>query len=79
MSEKFQAFAYNSKTVWCSYIKFWQQFEATDLHVRIKFWGNWLSDFSFNTQKPPRKFGVKAVSFKNGLSTTKNISRGYMS
>ena len=60
MSAKFRTFAYNSRAVWCSYMKFWQQFETIDLHVRIKFWGNWLRDFGFRNQKPPRKFGVKS-------------------
>ena len=27
-SAKFQTFAYNSRTVWSSYMKFWQQFET---------------------------------------------------
>ena len=47
MSARFQAFAYNSRTIWSSYMKFWQQFETIDLHVRIKFWCNWLRDFCF--------------------------------
>ena len=31
-SAKFQTFAYNSRTVWCSYMKFWQQFEINELY-----------------------------------------------
>ena len=60
MSAKLQIFAYNSRTIWSSCMKFWQQFETIDLHVRIKFWGNWLRGFGFRTQKPPSKFGVKS-------------------
>ena len=62
-SAKFQTFAYNSRTNWSSYMKFWQQFEINELYVCTKFRGNRLRDFGFRTRKPPRKFGVK-----NGLS-----------
>ena len=62
-SAKFQTFAYNSRTVWSSYMKFWQQFEINELYVCIKFRGNRSRDFGFRTRKPPQKFGVK-----NGLS-----------
>ena len=78
-SAKFQAFAYNSRTVWSSYMKFLQQFEINELHVCTKFRGNRSRDFGFRTRKPPRKFGVKSGLVKNGLSTAKNISWGYMS
>ena len=59
-SAKFQTFAYNSITVRTSYMKFWQQLEINELHVRTKFGGNMSSDLSFRTRKPPRKFGVKS-------------------
>ena len=56
----FQTFAYNSKTVRSSYMKFWQQFEINELYVCTKFWGNKSRDFGFRTRKPARKFGVKS-------------------
>ena len=59
-SAKFQTFAYNSRTVWSSYMKFGQQFEINELYVCTKFRGNRLRDFGFRTRKPPRKFGVKS-------------------
>ena len=59
-SEKFQTFAYNSRTVGSSYMKFGQQFEINELYVSTKFRGNRSRDFSFRTRKPPRKFGVKS-------------------
>ena len=59
-SAKFQTFAYNSRTVWSSYMKFWQQLEINELHVCTKFRGNRSRDFSFRIRKPPRKFGVKS-------------------
>ena len=59
MSAKFLTFPYNSRSVWSSYMKFWQQFEITDLHVCTKFWGNRWRDFGFRTRKPLRKFGAK--------------------
>ena len=59
-SAKFQTFAYNSRTVWSSYMKFGQQFESNELHVCTKFRGNRSRDFGFRTRKPPRKFGVKS-------------------
>ena len=62
-SAKFQTFAYNSRTVWSSYMKFWQQFESNKLYVCTKFRGNRSRDFNLRTRKPPRKFGVK-----NGLN-----------
>ena len=59
-SAKFQTFAYNSRTVWSSYMKFWQQFENNELYVCIKFRGNRSCDFGFRARKPSRKFGVKS-------------------
>ena len=59
-SAKFQTFAYNSRTVGSSYIKFGQQFEINELYVCTKFRGNRLRDFGFRTRKPPQKFGVKS-------------------
>ena len=59
-SAKFQTFAYNSRTIWSSYMKFGQQFEINELYVCTKIRGNTLRDFSFRTQKPHRKFGVKS-------------------
>ena len=58
-SAKFQTFAYNSRTVGSSYMKFWQQFEINDLYICTQFRGNRSRDFGFRTRKPPRKFGVK--------------------
>ena len=59
-SAKFQTFAYNSRTVGSSYVKFGQQFEINELYVCTKFRGNTSRDFGFRTRKPPRKFGVKS-------------------
>ena len=59
-SAKFQTFAYNSRTVGSSYMKFGQQFEINELYVCTKFRGNRSRDFDFRTRKPPRKFGVKS-------------------
>ena len=78
-SAKFRTFAYNSRTVWSSYMKFGQQFEINELYVCTQFRGNRLCDFGFRTRKPPRKFGVKSSLSQNGLSTAKNISYGCMS
>ena len=75
---KFQTFAYNSRTVWSSVMKFWQQFEINELYVCTKFRGNRSRDFGFRTRKPSRKFGVKSRLSQNGLSTAKNISYGGM-
>ena len=74
-SAKFQTFAYNSRTVWSSYMKFWQLFEINKLYVCTQFRGNRLRDLNFRTRKPPRKFGVKRVSVKNGVSTAKIFHR----
>ena len=57
---KFQTFAYNSKTVGSSCMKFWQQFEINELQVFTKFRGNRSRDFGFRTREPPHKFGVKS-------------------
>ena len=59
-SAKFQTFAYNSRTVEPSYMKFGQQFEINELYVCTKFRGNRSRDFGFRIQKPARKFGVKS-------------------
>ena len=59
-SAKFQTFAYNSRTVEPSYMKFGQQLEINELYVCTKFRGNRSRDFGFRTQKPARKFGVKS-------------------
>ena len=59
-SAKFQTFAYNSKTVWSSYVKFGQQFEINELYICNKFRGNRSRDFGFRIRKPLRKFGVKS-------------------
>ena len=59
-SAKFQTFAYNSRTVWSNYMKFWQQLEINELRVCTKFRGNRTRDFSFRTRKTPCKFGVKS-------------------
>ena len=59
-SAKFQTFAYNSRTIWSSYMKFWHQFEINELYVCTKFRGNRSRDFGFRTQKPPRKFSVES-------------------
>ena len=58
-SAKFQTFAYNSRTIGFSYMKFGQQFEINELYVCTIFRSNRSRDFGFRTQKPPRKFGVK--------------------
>ena len=60
MSAKFQTFAYNSRTVGSSYMKFGQQLEINELYVCTKFRGNRSRDFGFRTRKPPPKFGVKS-------------------
>ena len=57
---KFQTFAYNSRTVGSSNMKFGQQFEINELYVCTKFRGNRSRNFGFRTRKPPRKFGVKS-------------------
>ena len=59
-SAKLQTFAYNSRTVGPSYMKFGQQFEINELYVCTKFWDNRSHYFGFRTRKPPRKLGVKS-------------------
>ena len=71
MSAKFPTFAYNSRTVWSRYMKFWQQFKIIDLYVSINFFGNWSRDFGLRTQKPPQKFGVKSDLFQKRLKYVK--------
>ena len=73
-SAKFQTFAYNSKTVWCSYIKIQQQFEISEVYVSTKFRGNRSRDFGFRTRKPPRKFGVKSGHSQKRLKFVKKYS-----
>ena len=60
ISPKFQTFAYNSRTVGFSYMKFWQQFEINELYICTIFRGNAWLNFSFRTRKSPSKFGVKS-------------------
>ena len=59
-SAKFQTFAYNSRMVGSSYMKFGQQFEINELYICTQFRGNRSRDFGFRTRKPPCKFGVKS-------------------
>ena len=73
-SAKFQTFAYNSKTVESSYMKFWQQFEINQLYVCTQFRGNKSRDFGFRTQKPSRKFGVKSGLSQKRLKYGKKYS-----
>ena len=61
MSARFQTFAYNSRTVWSNYMKFWQQFEINEFYVCTNFRGNRSRDFGFMTWKPPQKFCVKSA------------------
>ena len=60
MSAKFQTFAYNSRTVRSSFMKFWQQFEINQLYVCNEFRDNRSRDFAFRIWKPPRKLCVKS-------------------
>ena len=78
-SAKFQTFAYNSRTVESSYMKFRQQFEINELYVCIKFRGNRSRDFGFRTRKPPLKFGVKSGLGQKRLKYGKKIFSGSMS
>ena len=73
-SAKFQTFAYNSRTVGSSYMKFWQQFEINELFVCSQFRGNRSRDFGFRIWKPPRKFGIKSGLSQKRLKYGKNIS-----
>ena len=78
-SAKFQTFAYNSRTVWSSYMKYGQQFEVNVLHVCTKFPGNSSRDLDFRTEKPSGKCGIKSGLIPKRLKYGKNISHGYMS
>ena len=79
-SAKFQTFAYNSRTVGSSNMKFGQQFEINELYVRTKFRGNRSRDFGFRTRKPPRKFGVKSSFSQKRLKYGKKyVIRLYVS
>ena len=75
-SAKFQTFAYNSRTVWSGYMKFWQQFEINELYVCTQFRGSRSRDFGFGTRKPPRKFGVKSDLSQKRLKYGKKYSIG---
>ena len=70
-SAKFQTFAYNSRTVRSSYMKFRQQFEINKFYVCTKFRGNRLHDFGFRTRKPPRKFCIKSGLRQKRLKCSK--------
>ena len=74
-SAKFQTFAYNSRTVWSSYMKFSQQFEINELYVCTQFGGNRSRDFGFRTRKPPRKFGVKSGLIEKQLKGGESSSQ----
>ena len=78
-SAEFQTFAYNSKTVRPSYMKFGQQFENNELYVCTQFRGNRSRDFGFRTRKLHCKFGVKSGLSQKRLSAAKNISYACMS
>ena len=67
-SPKLMTFAYNSKTVRSSYMKFWQQFEINELYVCIKFKGKLFRDFCFRTRKPPQKFGAESGLIQKRLN-----------
>ena len=56
---KYQAFAYNLRTVRSSFMKFGQKFQINKMFVLIKFWGNRFCDFGFRARKSPQKFGAK--------------------
>ena len=78
-SAKLQTFAYNSRMVWSSFMKFWQQFEINELYVCTKFRGNRSRDFGFRTQKSSRKFGLKSGLSQKRLKYGKKYIWGYMS
>ena len=75
-SAKFQTFAYSSRTVGSSNIKFGQQFEINELYVCTKFRGNRSRDFGFRTRKPPRNFGVKSGLSQKRLKYGKKYFMG---
>ena len=70
-SAKFQTFAYNSRAVGSSDMKFGQQFKINELYVCTQFRGNRSRDFGFRTRKPPRKFGVKSGLSQKQLKYSK--------
>ena len=79
-SANFQTFAYNSRTVGSSNMKFGQQFEINELYVCTQFRGNRSRDFGFRTRKPARKFGVKSgLSQKRLKYVKKYFIRLYVS
>ena len=78
-SAKFQTFAYNSRAVESSNMKFGRQFEINELYVCTKFRGNRSRDFGFRTRKPPRKFGVKSGLSQKRLKYGKKYFIVYVS
>ena len=75
-SAKFQTFAYNSRTVGSSNMKFGQQFEINELYVCKQFRGNRSRDFGFRTRKPARKFDVKSGLSQKRLKYSKKYFIG---
>ena len=75
-SAKFQTFAFNSRTVGSSNMKFGQQFEINKLYVCTQFRGNRSRDFSFRIRKPPSKFGVKSSLSQKRLKCGKKYFIG---
>ena len=75
-SAKFRTFAYNSRTVGPSYMKFGQQFEINELYVCTQFRGNRSRDFGLRTRKSPRKFGVKSGLSQKRLKYGKKYFMG---
>ena len=73
-SARFQTFAYNSRTVRSSNMKFEQQFEINELYACTKFRGIRSRDFGFRTRKPPHKFGVKSGFSQKRLKYGKKYS-----
>ena len=71
-------FAYKSKTVRASFVKFRQQFEINKTIVGTKFRGNRYGDFGFRAHKPPQRFGMKDSLTHKRRSYGKNISDDYM-
>ena len=71
MSAKFPTFAYNSRTVRSSCMKFSQQFKIIEFPVCTKIRGNKSRDFGFRTRKPLQKFGVKSSLIQRRLKYTK--------
>ena len=72
-SAKFQTFAYDSRTVGSSYMKFWQQFEINELYVSTKFRGNWSRDFGLEPENRPHKFSAKSRLHQKRLKYGKKI------